>query len=108
MAPPLPPPLSAGPSAARPVTQSTLYPAQRPPTYLWQSIACMLCCCLPLGIPALVFACKVDPAFQAGRLEEAKEASRKAKLFCILAFSIGFVVQAIYLAIVIFAEMGGG
>ncbi|MCB1206807.1 MAG: CD225/dispanin family protein [Verrucomicrobiae bacterium] len=77
-----------------------------PPTYLWQSIVVMLLCCLPLGIPALVFSTKVKPAYLSGDYNAALEASKKAKLFCILALVIGFVVQAIYIAINVFVVMG--
>jgi len=97
----------AGAGSAATLTRPSVDLSQRPTTYLWQSIACMLCCCLPLGIPALIFACKVDPAFQLGDLAAAEEASRKARLFCILAFVLGFVVQGIYLALVFVGGFAG-
>ena len=68
-----PPTLSAPPPlAAAPVTMSAspqgFAPSgmAEPPTYLWQSIVEMLLCCLPLGIPALIFSTKVKPAFASG------------------------------------------
>src|SRR5688572_21843187 len=30
------------------------------PNYLWQAILCTLCCCLPAGIPAIIFAAQVN------------------------------------------------
>jgi hypothetical protein len=95
-----PPPL-----AAAPVTMSAspqgFAPSgvAEPPTYLWQSIVVMLLCCLPLGIPALIFSTKVKPAFASGDYAAAMEASKKAKLFCILSLVIGLIVQVIYIGI---------
>lgn len=111
---PAPPALEPAPSPAPsgeapPVLAAAAAPSPalsgqaEPPTYLWQSIVVMLLCCLPLGIPALVFSTKVKPAFLSGDYNAALEASKKAKLFCILALVIGFVVQAIYLAIYVIA-----
>ncbi|MCK4564001.1 MAG: CD225/dispanin family protein [Verrucomicrobia bacterium] len=62
------------------------------PNYLWQSIVVTLLCCLPLGIPAIVFAAKVNGLVTAGQIEEAKAASSKAKMWCWLSFGIGIVV----------------
>ncbi len=66
------------------------------PNYLWQSIVCMVLCCLPLGIPALIFATKVKPAVEMGRLDDAREASKKAKMWCWYAFGVGLVIQILY------------
>jgi hypothetical protein len=101
-----PPTLSAAPPlAAAPVTMSAspqgFAPSgmAEPSTYLWQSIVVMLLCCLPLGIPALIFSTKVKPAFASGDYAAAMEASKKAKLFCILSLVIGLIVQVIYIGI---------
>jgi len=91
----------ASPHLAR---ASNLNPADRPTTYLWQSIACLIFCwCIPLSIPAVIFACKVDPAFRAGDLAGAQDASRKARIFCLLALSIGLLC---WLSIVGLAVLG--
>src|SRR5687768_13414206 len=37
-----------------------------PPTYLLQGILCTLCCCLPIGIVALIFSAQVKSKFAAG------------------------------------------
>lgn len=110
-----PPTLSAAPplsAAAAPMSASASpYHAasgiSEPPTYLWQSIVVMLLCCLPLGIPALIFATKVKPAFASGDYAAAQEASKKAKLFCILSLVIGLIVQVIYIGINIAVVMSG-
>ncbi|ABW15854.1 Interferon-induced transmembrane protein [Parafrankia sp. EAN1pec] len=62
------------------------------PTYLWQSIACTLLCCLPAGIVAIVYATKVQSRQQIGDYAGALDASSKAKTWCIVSFGVGLVV----------------
>lgn len=71
-----------------------------PPNYLVQSILVTLCCCLPFGIAAIVFAAQVNSKHAAGDVTGAQEASRKAKMFCwisliagIIGITIGVIVQ---------------
>jgi hypothetical protein len=63
--------------------------------YLVQSILVTLCCCLPLGIPAIVFAAQVNGKVAMGDLAGAMESSRKAKMFCWIAFGLGLVFNLI-------------
>jgi hypothetical protein len=69
------------------------------PNYLVPSILVTLCCCLPLGIVALIFAAQVNSKLAAGDIDGARQASSKAKLFCIIAVVLGLV--AIVLAFLI-------
>ncbi len=69
------------------------------PSYLVQSILVTLCCCLPLGIPAIVFAAQVNGKLKAGDIAGAEEASRKAKMWCWIAFGLGIVANIIVAAI---------
>lgn len=69
------------------------------PNYLVQSILCTLCCCMPLGIVALVFSSQVNGKLASGDLTGAREASGRAKLFCWLSFGLGFALIAVYLLI---------
>jgi hypothetical protein len=64
----------------------------RIPNYLVQSILITLCCCLPLGIVAIIFAAQVNQKLAAGDIAGAEEASRKAKMFCWIGFGVGLVV----------------
>ena len=66
-------------------------PVQKIPNYLAQSILVTLLCCLPLGIPAIVFAAQVNGKIQAGDIAGAQESSRKAKMWCWWSFGIGLV-----------------
>jgi hypothetical protein len=61
------------------------------PNYLVQSILVTLCCCLPIGVVAIIFAAQVNSKLAAGDVTGAQEASRKARMFCWLAFGLGLV-----------------
>jgi hypothetical protein len=65
------------------------------PNYLWQAIVVTILCCLPFGIPAIIFASKVNGLVIAGQIEEAKAASEKAKLWCWVSFGVGIVSSII-------------
>lgn len=75
----------------------------RIPNYLVQSILVTIFCCLPLGIPAIIFASQVNTKAQAGDIPGALESSRKARMFCWIAFGLGLFFQIIYAFIYIFA-----
>ncbi len=72
---------------------------EKVPTYLWQSIVCLVLCCLPAAIVALIFAVKVEPALQQGDVAAAKEASAKAKMWCWIAFGVGLVANILFFAL---------
>jgi hypothetical protein len=61
------------------------------PNYLWQSIAVTICCCPPVGIPAIVFAAQVNSKLATGDITGAIEASRKARMWCWISFAVGLV-----------------
>ncbi len=75
-------------------------PGVVPPTYLWQSIVCNLLCCLPFGIPGIVYASKVDSLARAGDLMGAQDASHKAKFWCWMSFGFGLGFSILYLILV--------
>ena len=68
-----------------------------PTTYLWQSIAVTLLCCLPVGIPAIIYAAKTNANNDAGNMEKAYNASRKARMWCLIAFAMGLIPLTIIL-----------
>ena len=72
--------------------------AEAIPNYLWQSILVTLCCCLPLGVVAIVFAAQVNSKLATGDVAGARDASAKAKMFCWIAFGIGIVAYVIWIA----------
>ena len=89
------PPLPAGPSAP---------PTYQIPTYLAQSILVTLCCCLPVGIPAIVYASRIDNLMRMGQYAEAQECSRKAKMWCWISFGIGIPANIIVFILQFTAE----
>lgn len=60
------------------------------PNYLWQSIVVTLFCCWPFGIPAIVYAAKVDTLRARGDIAGALAASSSAKTWCLV--SVGAIV----------------
>lgn len=73
------------------------------PNYLVQSILVTLCCCLPLGIVALVFSTQVNSKLAAGDVAGAMAASKNAKMWCLIAVALGVVSMVIGL---IFGGLG--
>ncbi|KAG7314530.1 hypothetical protein KOW79_021833 [Hemibagrus wyckioides] len=61
------------------------------PTYLGWSIFNTLCCCLPLGIIAIVFSCRTDTANTIGDSTRANAHSSTAKKLNIASLVIGIV-----------------
>lgn len=99
--PPPPPPPSSQQGGYTPTPvppRPTGGPAGPIPNYLVQSILVTLCCCLPLGIVAIVFAAQVNSKLAAGDIAGAMDASQKAKLFCWIGFGIGIVVTILMFA----------
>jgi hypothetical protein len=77
-----------------------------PETYLWQSIVVTILCCLPLGIPAIVYSTQVEKYFMRGELAAAQRASRLAKNFCIGSLVAGLLFIVGYILIYVIA-LGG-
>lgn len=68
----------------------------RIPNYLWQSIAVTVCGCCPFfGIPAIIYATKVDKLSAMGDYQGAMEASKKARLWCLITVGAGLIVFTI-------------
>ncbi len=76
-----------------------------PAIYLWQSIVVTLLCCLPLGIPAIVFAAQTNSHIAAGNMAEAQKTSEKARTWCWIAFAAGIVGVIGFIVVSVF--MGG-
>ena len=79
------------------------YGANQPPigvcpdTNLVWGILCTICCCLPLGIVSIVYACKVKDRFYAGDVAGAIEASRNARNWAIYGLIAAVVINFIYI-----------
>jgi len=67
------------------------------PNYLWQSIVVTILCCWPFGIPAIVFAAKVDGLKARGDIAGAMAASKSAKTWCNVAAGVWIVLVVLWL-----------
>lgn len=74
-------------------------PAVKPRTYLALSILATIFCCLPFGIPAIVFSAKVDNLWNAGQYQAAEDSSRKARTWMLVSVIVGLVWIIAYFAL---------
>ena len=61
------------------------------PNYLVQSILVTFCCCLPVGIVAIVYSAQVNSKVAGGDISGAQQASQSARLWGWIAFGLGAV-----------------
>ncbi|XP_005943871.1 major prion protein [Haplochromis burtoni] len=91
------------------VVQPTVYVAQGPLAnpvndYLGYSIFTMLCCCLPLGIAALIFSILTRESNHVGDRMSAERSSRTARTLNHVALGLGIaglILTIVYVAVVI-------
>lgn len=62
-----------------------------PDTYLVWAILATICCCIPTGIVAIIYAAKVSPAYYRGDYMASVDASSKAQLWVIISFVAGLI-----------------
>lgn len=89
-----PPPLPPGSPAPQVMPEQIHEPM--PPTYMIWAILSTICCCLPAGVVAIVFAAQVSSRYFARDLEGAKRASRNAEIWIIVSIVAGIVFNALY------------
>ena len=102
--PPMPsenPYAASYPSSSKNPTES--YAAGSVPNYLVWAILATLCCCLPTGIAAIVYAAQVDGKLAGGDYQGALSSSNNAKMWSWISFGIGAVFSVVYF----FAIIGG-
>ena len=74
------------------------------PNYLVWAILGICGCGWPLAIPAIIFATQVNGKVAAGDIAGAQDASKKAKMFALIAIGIdalGWIIAIIYWIVVI-------
>ena len=81
---------------------ASLQSEEKPNTYLVWAILSCLCCCLPTGIVAIIYASKVTPAWHSGDLEAARKASEKAGWWTVISFVAGLIWTPFYMAYSLF------
>ncbi|XP_043116282.1 proline rich transmembrane protein 1B-like [Puntigrus tetrazona] len=81
----------------QPAVFVTAAPLTNPlPDYLGYSIFTMLCCCLPLGIAAVVYSCSTRDANYSGRRELAEKNSKTARTLNHVGVSLGLIIFVLY------------
>lgn len=74
------------------------YPGEDQEDYLVHSILVTIFCCLPLGIPAIVYAALAKGKKEAGDYAGARRDADSARSWCIAAFVVGIIGIIISLA----------
>lgn len=69
--------------------------------YLIFAIITAILCCLPVGIPAVMFASRINSAQRAGQMDVARIFAKKAKMFTIISVALGVVIWTFILVIFI-------
>uniref|UniRef100_A0A3P8WGU6 Uncharacterized protein n=1 Tax=Cynoglossus semilaevis TaxID=244447 RepID=A0A3P8WGU6_CYNSE len=69
------------------------------PSYLGWSIFNTLCCCLPVGIAAIVYSCKAQNANSVEESAAAMDASRTAKILNVVGLVFGLILMTICIAL---------
>ena len=93
------------PQYQQPVQQQPV--GVKPKNYLAISIIATILCCWPLGIPAIVYAAKVDGLWNGGDYTGAAEASRKAKAWTIASAVTGGVFIILYAILIVVGAVNG-
>jgi uncharacterized membrane protein YvbJ len=75
--------------------------------YLVQAILVTIFCCLPFGIPAIIFAAQVNGKVASGDYQGAIKSSKQAKLWCWIALGVGLGMSIIYLLVMMVGFISG-
>ena len=95
-----PPPVGAGGSPYTPPATMSAGGGEDIQNYLWQSIVVTILCCWPLGIPAIIYAAKVDGLKARGDIAGAREAAKNAKMWCGIALGLGLLIILGYIILI--------
>lgn len=88
-------------------TGVVLPPGAAVQNYLVFAILATVFCCLPAGIPAIVYAAQVNSKLQAGDLAGAQLASNNAKMWCLISLGLGLGVMALYAIMIMVGVLSG-
>jgi hypothetical protein len=83
-------------------------PQPRVNNYLVPAVLVTLCCCLPGGVVAIIYAAQVNSKLAAGDIGGAMAASRNAKMWTWIAAGAGAVVALAYAALMMIGGLSQG
>lgn len=86
---------------------STENQPRKPSNYLALAIICTVCCCLPAGIVSIIYAARVNEAYERGDYQLAEQHSSNARTWGIVGVVIGGIGVIIYLAFFGFGIFAG-
>jgi len=98
-----PPPIRADAPQSWPPSAARVMPAPlgpKPANNLVAAILVSLFCCLPFGIPAIIYAAQVDSKYNAGDRAGAEESAAKSKKWMWIALAVGLFGSLAYLGLV--------
>lgn len=77
------------------------------PAHLAQSIIVTVLCCMPAGVPAIVYSAQTMSHNSAGRYDEAARTSKLASMWGWISFGVGLCVMLGYGALVALGALAG-
>ncbi|XP_070621024.1 proline-rich transmembrane protein 1-like [Erythrolamprus reginae] len=101
--PPMPGHVYYATTVQDPKEEPILQPAQftRAPDYLAYSIFTMICCCLPFGVAALVYAIQTREANHERNKNSAQRNSRMARIWAHSALGVGITIIVLYITYIL-------
>lgn len=97
----------AAPSVPLQTTAVVLPPGTTVQNYLVFAILATVFCCLPAGIPAIIYAAQVNGKLQAGDLAGAQVASNNAKMWCLISLGLGLGIVGLYAIMIMLGILSG-
>jgi hypothetical protein len=88
-------------------TGVVLPPGATVQNYLVFAILATVLCCLPAGIPAIIYAAQVNSKLQAGDLAGAQAASNNAKMWCLISLGLGLGIIVLYMVLIMVGVLRG-
>ncbi len=95
------------PAVPLPAAGVVLPPGVTVQNYLVFAILATVFCCLPAGIPAIIYAAQVNSKLQAGDLAGARAASNNAKMWCLISLGVGLACILLYGVLIMAGVLSG-
>lgn len=76
-------------------------PEKRPKTYMVLAIIVTVCCCIPFGIVSLIYASRVDSAWNTGHYEDAGRFSAKARNWALWGIILSVLFYVVYIILIV-------